>query len=116
MHAIIRRTTDVYGSGDVVLLAPDEDASYSLAADEISRLWLPEISLPIASDFENDGEGIVAELRDELQDLLSLSGKDLVEAWNGCTFNKPDEFDVSRRITYAAAAGSGPILKLSPRR
>jgi len=103
MHAIIRRTTDVYGSGDVVLLAKDEDASYSQAADEISRLWLPEISLPVASDFENGGDEVVAELRHELQDLLASSGKDLVEAWNGCTFNNPDEFDVSRRITYMAA-------------
>ncbi len=106
MHAIIRRTTDVYGSGDVVLLAKDEDACYLQAADEISRLWLPEISLPEASEYENGGEGIVSELRDELQDLLASSGKDLVETWNNCKFNNPDEFDVSRRITYMAA----PIL------
>src|SRR5580658_1527261 len=103
MNTIVRTTTDKYGSGSVIILAPDESTAYDLAASEIKREWIPEISIPEARDYERDGESIVAEYREELEMLLQLQGREPVEAWNRSPLNDPDAFDTSRRIVYEAA-------------
>jgi hypothetical protein len=103
MNAIVRTTTDKYGAGTVVLLADNGQSAYTRAASEIKAEWLPEISIPDAQDFEQDGERIVQELRDELDMLLELDGRELVEAWNRSPLNNPDEFDTSRHIGYPPA-------------